>query len=475
MNTTQPRLKPSSATSSLAVDTPTPAPDTDFLDRVALVSFQKLVLASGELRFPCHPAMLDEQMALIRVVMEALGQRPPAAVLAHWRDLLAEKAIAAASPQATLRVTFHPAEPLLGLVGGFQVGISAWVDDHPESLDSPPPHSSLLAQTLAQGTLRMAALPSLIDQHLRQMRRLLEALGQSITAAEVTGWRGAIAPILHQLFQRSPNAYLVVRYRVLDPTHGLPSGIALDIAGEITSVEAEYQAWTQTRTGPLFGSHADAKVLDVAAQLGDPAQAPILDIGAGTGRNSLALAQWGFVVDALELAPALVEQLTQAKEAANLSLNVIEGNILDPRLVLPHQQYKLIFLSEVIASHFRSVEEVRRLFERLSDLLQSGGILLFNAFLAVEGYRPTPAVRELAQAFWSCVFTDAEIRGAMTNLPLQLLLDESVAAYEAAHLPPEAWPPTEWFLGWATGRNLFPTVEQPPIELRWLAWRKWGG
>jgi 2-polyprenyl-3-methyl-5-hydroxy-6-metoxy-1,4-benzoquinol methylase len=493
MTATQPRPQPRAAIAAQnqpLTTTPQTLPpaslDPEFLDRVALVSFQKLVLASGELIFPCRADFIDDQMVLIRDLVEALGQRPPESVLAHWRDLLQQKTTigAADSPQARLRVTFHPADVLLGLVGGFQVGIKVLVNDAMAGANSGDEgdgvsrpvfdhHTpSLLAQTLAQGTLRMAALPSLIDQHLKQIRRLLEALGQKITEDEVAGWRGAIAPLLHRLFQQSPNAYLVVRYRVLDPAHGLTSGIALELSGEVTSIEAEYQSWTHTRQGPLFGAHADAKVLDVAAQVGDPAHAPVLDIGAGTGRNSLALAQQGFVVDALELAPALVEQLTQAKDAANLSLNVIEGNILDPQLLLPHQQYKLIFLSEVVASHFRSVDEVRQLFVRLSALLQPGGILLFNTFMAVEGYLPTPAVRELAEAFWSCVFTDSEIHRAMADQSLQLISNESAANYEKTHLPEAAWPPTDWYVSWATGRNLFSTIEQPPVELRWMLWQR---
>ena len=490
MTATQPHPQPIAPQSQSLTTAPQSLPpaslDPDFLDRVALVSFQKLVLASGELLFPCRADLIDDKIALIRDLMQALGQRPPESVLAHWRDLLQQKiAVGAAdSPQSRLRVTFHPADVLMGLVGGFQVGIKVLVNDamgvahsgdEGDGLSKPVfDHRapSLLTQTLSQGTLKMAALPSLIDQHLNQIRRLLEALGQRITDDEVEGWRGAIAPLLHQLFQQSPNAYLMVRYRVLDPAHGLPSGIALELSGEVTSIEAEYQSWTHTRQGPLFGAHAAAKVLDVAAQLGDPSLCPILDIGAGTGRNSLALAQRGFVVDALELAPALVEQLTQARDDAKLPLNVVEGNILDPQLVLPHQQYKMIFLSEVVASHFRSVDEVRQLFVRLSDLLQPGGMLLFNAFLAVDRYQPTPAVLELAQTFWSCVFTEAEMHAAMADLPILPVSNQSVADYEKAHLPPKAWPPTDWFLDWATGRNLFPTIGHPPIELRWMIWQR---
>jgi len=43
-----------------------------------------------------------------------------------------------------------------------------------------------------------------------------------------------------------------------------------------------------------------------------------------------------------------------------------------------------------------------------------------------------------------------------------------VIEYEQKHLPDSAWPPTPWFVSWASGRDLFPVQETPPLELRWI-------
>jgi hypothetical protein len=68
-------------------------------------------------------------------------------------------------------------------------------------------------------------------------------------------------------------------------------------------------------------------------------------------------------------------------------------------------------------------------------------------------------------------FTREELSKAMTGLPLTLVSDEQVLAYERAHLP--EWPPTSWYEGWSSGRDVFELAEgESPIELRWLTYRR---
>lgn len=62
---------------------------------------------------------------------------------------------------------------------------------------------------------------------------------------------------------------------------------------------------------------------------------------------------------------------------------------------------------------------------------------------------------------------------AASELPLELVADDSVYDYEKAHLPPGAWPPTTWYADWVSGRDLFAVErEMSPIELRWLVFQK---
>src|SRR5690606_15880072 len=119
----------------------------------------------------------------------------------------------------------------------------------------------------------------------------------------------------------------------------------------------------------------DAKVMNLARSLGDPKDVPVLDIGAGTGRNTLPLAREGFPTDAIELAPALAKVLREDAEKAGLSVRVFEGDATDRNLGVPQNYYGLVFLAEVVASHFRNVAHLRQLFEVVVDMIRPGGYL----------------------------------------------------------------------------------------------------
>jgi SAM-dependent methyltransferase len=211
----------------------------------------------------------------------------------------------------------------------------------------------------------------------------------------------------------------------------------------------------------------------LAAELGPPADTPILDVGAGTGRNTLPMARLGYPTDAVEIAPALAEVLRQEVAKEKLSVQVFEGDALDPTLPVPKNRYKLIVLAEVVASHFREVQEVRRLAERACDLLAPGGILLFSVFVAMDGYKPDALARELSQVSWCPIFTRHELETAVAGLPLERVADECVHDYEHEFLPPTAWPPTGWFVNWSLGSDLYALpAGRAPIEMRWLSYRK---
>jgi hypothetical protein len=81
--------------------------------------------------------------------------------------------------------------------------------------------------------------------------------------------------------------------------------------------------------------------------------------------------------------------------------------------------------------------------------------------------------RELGQQAYTTIFTPAELASASSQLPLELVADDSVHDYEKTHQPAENWPPTSWYANWTTGLDVFDLpVEECPIEMRWLVYRK---
>jgi hypothetical protein len=135
----------------------------------------------------------------------------------------------------------------------------------------------------------------------------------------------------------------------------------------------------------------------------------------------------------------------------------------------------LIVLSEVV-SDFRTTQQLRGMFELAAHCLMPGGRLVFNAFLPRPGYIPDDAARELGQQVYTTIFTRDELAGAAGALPLTLVGDHSVYEYEKTHLPDGAWPPTNWYADWVSGRDVFDVDrETSPIEMRWLVYQKSGG
>lgn len=317
-----------------------------------------------------------------------------------------------------------------------------------------------------RGELVLPCVPSMLDNYMKRLQIIFETFGRPFSATELDQLRQILNKRLNQGFEASPHSNVIIKY---EPAKAPEVGLTCNISTAVSTVADQYKNWVETRKPPLFGSHPDAKVMSVVSEMNqDPGTTPILDVGAGTGRNTLPLGRQGYLVHAVELTPAFVQQIKAAVDAEGLPVVVTEGNILDPMVRMRPAHYKLAIVSEVI-SHFRDADQLRLLLAKMSDVLRSGGLLLFNAFLAVDGYEPDQTVREMAEIAWSSVFTKADLKSAMEGLPLEILSDEQVFEFEKEHLPEEAWPPTGWFINWSTGKDVFPIANgRPPMELRWI-------
>ena len=315
-----------------------------------------------------------------------------------------------------------------------------------------------------RGELVLPCLPGLLDHYTNVVEKLFYHLGRPMSTEKQQQLRQIIERKLAEGYNISATAMLVIQYELVKPPQ---KGMACQVTIRTPTLGEQYKFWVENRKPPLFGSHPDAKVLAIVAEFVDNST-KILDVGAGTGRNALPLARKGYYVDVLELTPAFVEQLQKAIATENLSMNVIEGDILDPLTRLRPAFYQLAIATEVV-SHFRDIDDLRLFLAKMSDVICSGGLLLFNIFLTVNEYVPDKLVRDMAQLCWSSLFTSEELTKAMKGLPLVSISDELVIEYERQHLPKTAWPPTSWFESWVTGKDVFPLANgKPPLELRWI-------
>ena len=331
--------------------------------------------------------------------------------------------------------------------------------------------NSLNARTTHRGEVLLPCIPAALDHYLQHFDQLFHTFGRPLSVQEREQVRELVGQTLQQGFAASPSAMMLLKYEVMG-TASLQKELSCSVAIAVPTLAEQYQQWGGMDDAPLFGQYPDAKVINLLPELGEPAASPILDIGAGSGRNTLPIARLGFPVDAVELTPEFAVQLRQTAQAEDLPVTVMQTDLFDPLLHLKPGHYRLVVLSEVVP-HFRGPEQLRQMLIKTSQALRPGGLLLFNIFLAIAPYQPTSMEREIAQLAWSSLFTPSELEAALEELPLERVTNESVFDYEKAHLAESAFPPTAWFEDWATGKSALPVSQgKPPIELRWLLYRR---
>ncbi|KLO35334.1 methyltransferase type 12 [Mycobacterium nebraskense] len=343
-------------------------------------------------------------------------------------------------------------------------------DPPPSSLDPSMLYEAMVRRwyrrSSAEGHIRVPAVPSLIDEYVQLCGNVCATLGVWHTPEQSAQLRTALEAELAKGFKASPRSDIVISFNA-------PFGTSVNfrVKAEWRTIGADYDEWVAVRPPPLFGTEPDARVLALAAEAADPTAYRVLDVGAGTGRNALALARRGHPVDAVEMAAKLAEVMRAEAQGESLAVQVIQSDVFTA-MESVHEEYQLMVLSEVVPD-FRTTQELRGVFELAADCLAPGGRLVFNAFLPREGYVPDDAAVQLGQQCNTMIYTRDQMASAAAGLPLELVTDDSAYEYEKAHLPEGAWPPTGWFEGWANGLDVFDVErEHSPIELRWLVYQK---
>jgi SAM-dependent methyltransferase len=324
----------------------------------------------------------------------------------------------------------------------------------------------LYRRSTADGQITLPAVPAMIDEYVTMCLNLFASLGVLYTAEESAQLKTVLEGELAKAFSASSRSNIVIEFSA-------PFGVMLNyrVKPQWSTIGGDYDNWVSTREGPLFGVAPDARVWALAGEAAEPKAHRVLDIGAGTGRNALALARRGHPVDAVEMAPKFADIIRSEAQRQALDVRVIQSDVFTA-LEGVDDQYQLIVASELVPD-FRTPRELRGLLELAAEFLAPAGRVVFNAFLTRPGYLPDDAARELGQQCNTTFFTRDELADAVDRLPLQLVGDDSAYEYEKTHLPEPAWPPTAWFDGWSRGLDVFDVApDESPIELRWLVYQK---
>lgn len=107
----------------------------------------------------------------------------------------------------------------------------------------------------------------------------------------------------------------------------------------------------------------------------------VLEIGAGTGRYSHALARQGYQVDAIELVAHNID-VFRKNTLAGENITVTEGNALDLS-VFPSDQYDITLLLGPLY-HLYTVEDKRQALREAIRVTKPGGVI-FAAYVVSDG------------------------------------------------------------------------------------------
>jgi 2-polyprenyl-3-methyl-5-hydroxy-6-metoxy-1,4-benzoquinol methylase len=128
-----------------------------------------------------------------------------------------------------------------------------------------------------------------------------------------------------------------------------------------------------SRSPAFFGAAPDSLLADHLGLISS--EKPLLDVGAGQGRNALYLARLGYRVDALEPSNAGAAQISAAAAQTGLAIDVINQRFEDFRRPA---RYGAVLVFGLIPDLTRG--QVTALLERAAEWLASGGLAFLTGF-----------------------------------------------------------------------------------------------
>ena len=137
-------------------------------------------------------------------------------------------------------------------------------------------------------------------------------------------------------------------------------------------------AWGQGFTGP----NSEEFILDLARPLGLGSKHTILEIGAGLGGGTRAIAKlFGVWIEGMEANATLAEKGMERSVKAGLGERAPIRHYDPEALDFPESRYDAVFSKE----EFFRIADKKRLFNGLKGTLKPGGQLLFTDFVAAAG------------------------------------------------------------------------------------------
>ncbi|HPQ71364.1 MAG TPA: class I SAM-dependent methyltransferase [bacterium] len=145
-----------------------------------------------------------------------------------------------------------------------------------------------------------------------------------------------------------------------------------------------YDSWNRRLTADI------PFCLQLAARYGDP----LLEIGCGTGRIAVPLAEKGYAVTGLDRAASMLDEAKRKASAKNLPIRWVHSDFHDYRT---DEKFALILYPFNTIAHLHEVDDILAVFRKIRSLLTPQGrffVDMFNPDLAYLTREPGKRVQE---------------------------------------------------------------------------------
>jgi len=103
----------------------------------------------------------------------------------------------------------------------------------------------------------------------------------------------------------------------------------------------------------------------------------ILDLGCGTGKHALLLAQAGAELSILDRSEKMLERAVHRFEAANISVNAYQADLQSFEI---DQQFDAVISMFAVIGYVTRTPDLQRLFTNIRKCLRPGGVFVFDCW-----------------------------------------------------------------------------------------------
>ena len=260
-----------------------------------------------------------------------------------------------------------------------------------------------------------------------------------------------------------PDQLEAVDLRVADPHAATqPQELAVHTAAGVILlfVSATYfDEWVATRYERLWPELFDAAVVEPAVDfLADLAQGgPALELGIGTGRIAVPLAQRGIPVHGIELSQAMVARLTAQPDAGAIGVTV--GDFATTEV---DRAFRLVYLLRNTITNLTSQDEQVDCFRNAAAHLEPGGVFVVENYIpALQRLPPGETVRVFARTPSHLGYEEYDLAAQIAVSNHYWVIDGELRTFSSPHR----------YL-WPSELDLMARLAGMTLSQRWSDWHR---